>query len=179
MKKIHLNNYIRALVEIGNESGSLDQLIGDLEYVQKKIFENNSVAFFLNGTSAKLTEKKQALKTVFQDYISHRSYNFILLLVRENKLQYLNDILLAAKKNKLAQENIIEVSIESPVELQEIQKKRVEELIAKKTGKLVALNFKVTPTMIGGLRMRIEDTLFDGSVEGKIERLRKKIYALA
>ena len=43
------------------------------------------------------------------------------------------------------------------------------------TGGKVELETKVDPTLLGGIQVRLGDLLIDGSVRGRLERLRNRL----
>jgi F0F1-type ATP synthase delta subunit len=87
MRKVDFNKYSKALLETGKESGMLDQLIADLETVCEKINENIELKKLLASLQVTFTEKKEILKAIFQDFISEKTYNFIFVLIKNNKPQ--------------------------------------------------------------------------------------------
>jgi len=178
MKKNNLKNYVQALVESGRESESLDQLIADLEDVEKKISGNPSLKIFLGEASISISEKKQALRSIFQDYIGEKSYNFILLLIRNRNLGLLKSILAKSKKEKHLLENVLEIKVESSVEMLKEEQAKISELIEKKTGKKIILHTDINHELVGGLRIEISDLILDASLRGRLERLQQKISQL-
>jgi F-type H+-transporting ATPase subunit delta len=51
--------------------------------------------------------------------------------------------------------------------------KRLEQM----TGAKIELDTRVDPAILGGILVRIGDTLYDGSVRGRLERLRTRLAA--
>ena len=49
--------------------------------------------------------------------------------------------------------------------------------VAQMTGRTVDLRVEVDDTLIGGLTVRVGDTLYDASVRGRLERLRERLVA--
>jgi F-type H+-transporting ATPase subunit delta len=45
------------------------------------------------------------------------------------------------------------------------------------TGKKIELATTVDASILGGIQVRIRDTLYDGSVRGRLERLRARLAA--
>ena len=53
----------------------------------------------------------------------------------------------------------------------------LEQKVAKMTGRTVDLRVEVDESLIGGLTVRVGDTLYDASVRGRLERLRERLVA--
>ncbi len=63
------------------------------------------------------------------------------------------------------------VTIESSVELDEATRQRVVAGLARQYGADLVVDYQITPSLIGGLRIRVGNDVFDGSVQGRLERL--------
>jgi F-type H+-transporting ATPase subunit delta len=63
------------------------------------------------------------------------------------------------------------VTVESAVELDEMTRNRVIAGLVKQYGPDLVMTYQVNPTLIGGLRIRVGDDVFDGSVQGRLDRL--------
>lgn len=64
-----------------------------------------------------------------------------------------------------------EVTVESAVELDETTRQRVISGLINQYGPGLVANYKVTPALLGGLRIRVGDDVFDGSVQNRLDRL--------
>lgn len=64
-----------------------------------------------------------------------------------------------------------EVTVESAVEMDEATRQRVVAGLEKQYGTGLILQYKITPALLGGLRIRVGNDVFDGSVQGRLDRL--------
>ena len=64
-----------------------------------------------------------------------------------------------------------EVVIESATELDSASRERVTAGLAAKYGNDLSFSYKVTPELLGGLKVRVGNDVWDGSVKGRIDRL--------
>lgn len=64
-----------------------------------------------------------------------------------------------------------EVVIESATELDSASRDRVAAGLATKYGNDLSFSYKVTPELLGGLKVRVGNDVWDGSVQGRIDRL--------
>jgi F-type H+-transporting ATPase subunit delta len=55
--------------------------------------------------------------------------------------------------------------------------KALQQKVAGMTGRTVDLRVEVDESLIGGLTVRVGDTLYDASVRGRLERLRERLMA--
>lgn len=63
------------------------------------------------------------------------------------------------------------VVVESAVELDEPSRQRVASGLANQYGTGLAIEYRINPDLIGGLRLRVGNDVLDGSVKGRIDRL--------
>ena len=64
-----------------------------------------------------------------------------------------------------------EVTVESAVEMDEATRQRVVAGLENQYGSGLILQYKITPALLGGLRIRVGNDVFDGSVQGRLDRL--------
>ena len=72
-------------------------------------------------------------------------------------------------------EGILSAEVVSAVELDGEQQKRLAERLAVYTGKQIRLHARVDSTLRGGLVARVGDTVFDGSLDTHLKRLRRRL----
>jgi F-type H+-transporting ATPase subunit delta len=63
------------------------------------------------------------------------------------------------------------VTVESAVELDEATRQRIVAGLAKQYGPDLVAQYQVNPALLGGLRIRVGNDVFDGSVQGRLDRL--------
>jgi F-type H+-transporting ATPase subunit delta len=64
-----------------------------------------------------------------------------------------------------------EVTVESAVEVDPATRERVAAGLAKQYGPDLNIRYQITPALLGGLRIRVGNDVFDGSVKGRLDRL--------
>jgi F-type H+-transporting ATPase subunit delta len=63
------------------------------------------------------------------------------------------------------------VVIESAAELDQPSRDRVVSGLVAKYGNDLTFEYRVTPDLLGGLKIRVGNDVFDGSVKGRLDRL--------
>ena len=84
-------------------------------------------------------------------------------------------ILNSEKIGKNDKQNILEGTIYSVIELNEDQISRIEQVISKKLDKKVELKNEINSSLIGGVKVVINDMVFDGSITNRIESLKNSL----
>ena len=107
---------------------------------------------------------------------SEKIGNFLLILKRRNDLKLLNKILVEFEKEWLKVNNQVKGAITSATKLSEKTKDHVESIIKKVfKAEKVELEIKEDASLIGGLVLRIDDSLIDGSVKSKLAKLEREL----
>ena len=101
--------------------------------------------------------------------------NFLKLLCEENLLAELPGCVRAYRDRYNADHGIIEVTVVSAVPLNDISREKLLAKLQEMTGKTVRLTAKVDPSILGGLRLDLNGTRLDGTVQRRLERLRDSI----
>ena len=112
--------------------------------------------FGLCQTSGRFDETK--LRTVITSLISSAPRDYKAILAA---LQRLTRLELERR----------EVTVESAVALDDGTRQRVVAGLANQYGPDLVVQYKTTPELLGGLRIRVGNDVFDGSVQGRLIRL--------
>lgn len=171
------NRYAVALYQLAKEKNLLDQLEQELKVVEQVVAENPQFLTILKHPKIAKETKKALVKEIFQD-ASETVINTILLLIDRKREDLLLDIaeeyfLLANDARGIADANVYSVRA-----LTSDEEKALSDVFAKKVGK-TELRIKniVDSSLIGGIKMRIGNTIFDGSVKGKLERIERQLLS--
>jgi len=136
----------------------------------KEIFENPGIS---------KEHKKDLLKKIFTDKINEQIINLLCVLIenqRFNLLLAIQDCLLELI-NK--QKGILVAEIYSTQELDSLVVSKIVETLQHKTltqgVKEIKINQKIDTSLIGGLKVKINDLVYDGSIRGKLENLKRRL----
>jgi F-type H+-transporting ATPase subunit delta len=99
------------------------------------------------------------------------------LLVERGKIDRLPAV--AAEYHRLLnrERGVVQAVATSASPLTDTETAALEKKIAGMTGRTVDLRVEVDDSLIGGLTVRVGDTLYDASVRGRLERLRDRLVA--
>jgi F-type H+-transporting ATPase subunit delta len=112
--------------------------------------------FGLCQTDDRLDDAK--LRTVFQKVATAKPRDFRAILAALHRLTRLD----VERRT---------VTVESAAELPQPDQRRVMANLITQYGDNLIFNFTITPGLLGGLRIRVGNDLYDGSVQGRIDRL--------
>jgi len=97
--------------------------------------------------------------------------NFYNVLLRNNDLGLINKIIEKIEEIDKKERNIVEVKIDSANKLTQETQDKLRNLMGDKA----QIKERVNPRLIGGLKIQIDDLLIDGSIRGKLDKLKRKL----
>ena len=167
--------YAAALFNQAKAAGTLKETSADLAYVAKALVENPAMARMIGHPLATVERKKTVLSAAFSGAISPASLAFLSLLADKRR----TDLLAGAKQEfdelLRAHNNIVSATATTAVPLTAAQLAALEKALEARTGKDIELTTSVDPSLMGGILVRIGDTVLDGTVKGKLDRLREQL----
>ncbi len=101
--------------------------------------------------------------------------NLVLLLLRRNRLELVPRVAAEFKRLHDRRDGITPAIVTSAAPLDEAEVGEITDRLRQLTGGKVELEFRVDPSLLGGIVVRVGDKLLDGSVRGRLERLRSLV----
>jgi F-type H+-transporting ATPase subunit delta len=105
--------------------------------------------------------------------------NFIGVLQQRRRLEVLFEIYPAFRAIVMAQRGEVEGTAESPHPLDEAQMSSLTALAGRLSGKQVQLHAAIRPELLGGVRLRVGNVLYDGSLRAALDQLASKLSQAA
>lgn len=167
--------YARALFDLAEEKGVIDQVDQEFALVVDTVRENPELQSVMEDLVIPPEVKQDLVRKLFSDKVLQLVMNFLLLTIQKRREVYLPKIY--DEYSRLANEvrGIVEVEVLSAVPLADSTLKSLEASLATRLGKRVQCQAKVAPELIGGLVVRVGDEVLDGSVKTRLERMRERL----
>ncbi len=164
--------YAQALFELAVQANDLHRFEQELQLVADSLTKNPDLQKVLFQPQISAGNKKELLRSVFAGRLSAQMQNFVELLIDRRRQDFIVDIYHEFKKLADNERNILEARIKSAVALGDLQQKQLQSNLVKLTGKSIRLVAEVDPSLIGGVVVKIGDRVIDGSVAGRLAKLR-------
>lgn len=103
--------------------------------------------------------------------------NLLQLLLRRHRLEVLFDLQPAFRALVMQDRGQLDGVVETPLPLDEAQLADLQRLSEQLTRKQVALRVEVKPELIGGVRLRLGNVLYDGSVKSALDQLEQQLLS--
>jgi F-type H+-transporting ATPase subunit delta len=136
---------------------------------------NLDLTVFMDSPQVSEQEKKNLLKNVFGGKIEPVLLNFLLLLIDRNRIEYTREIGEEFGNLVEAEQGRIHAEVVTAVRLPDDLADRLQQKLAGLTGKIVVLDQKIDPGVIGGVRVAMGDKVLDGTVRTNLDLMRRKL----
>jgi len=166
--------YARSLFEVARDQDKLDAVREQLGAFSDALSETRDLQVFLFSPYFSTKEKEDGLERVVTD-ADPVIINFLKLLIEKHRMPVLfriraNYDALWEEENKL-----LPVHITSAVELDDAIVKQLGERISEQTDRKVDMSAEVDPDILGGIVVRVGNSILDASVRNRLEQLRRQV----
>lgn len=103
--------------------------------------------------------------------------NFIALLTKNDRIAHVHEVVDAYRTELQARQGIRQAEIVTARELGEQERNALLAGVIQLAGAKIQARFKLDKSILGGTIVRIGSTVYDGSVRGRLERLREELAA--
>lgn len=162
--------YSDVIFELAEETSRLDEVLSDLQAVGKVL--RAEPEFFSLLTSANLSEAEKAamIRRVFAGRVCPLVLDFLCVLVRRNRLTFLNGITGRYEDRYDSVRNRKRVVVTLAKEPSEAEVEKLKEEIRRAVQAEVKLTVKVDPEILGGIVIQKGDQRIDHSVRNILDR---------
>jgi F-type H+-transporting ATPase subunit delta len=166
--------YARALFEVASERDQLDVIREQLDQFANALDENRELQIFFFSPYFSTEEKTNALRRVVEG-AEQTFMSFLETLVERHRMPALFRI--RAQYERLWEEahKVLPVSVTSAVSLDDAVLKEIGERIGEQTGQQVELSAAADPEILGGIVVRVGNSILDASLRSRLEQLRKQL----
>ena len=168
--------YAKALVEIGQETGTLDALVSELGRAAEAYGASAELRHALENPLVPHPSKRAVVAEIAEQLqLGTVVKNTLQLLVDRRRMRILPGIAQLMKEMNDLRKGVLRAEVISAAPLSDDYYGKLHAHLESLTGKKVALDKKTDPSLIAGVVTRIGDTVYDGSL---LARLRDAHQAL-
>ncbi len=170
--------YAVALLNWSFENGCEHEVYDECSVLLNALDSNADFRNLIANTFAH-SSKSDILIIEFSKAFSPNLEPFIALLIKKQRISYLQNILLLFQLKYRQKIGLTRVSITSAQNLLPSGKLKIENYLTEQIGGKLEVNYSVEPSLIGGFIANIEGKLLDKSTKNELFQIRRKIMGLA
>ena len=156
--------YAESLYQLALEDHALEDYLADMKLVDTVLESNPEFEKFFSHVLVDDEAKCALLDKGFGTSVNHYVLNFLKLLVKKRRTRYIAPI----TKSFIKMSNK-HLGIEEGVIF------TIEEAISQKENKTITLRTVEDKTLIGGVKVQIENRVYDGSLKNKVSKLKTEL----
>lgn len=170
--------YGGSMYELAAEEQITDTVMEQMNEIRQLFRENPDYLKLLGEPSIPKAERTGMIETAFGNQAERYLVNFLKLLCERNILMEYAGCCEEFTRRYNADRGIAEAVVTSAVALSEEQMAALKARLEKMSGKTVSLIQKKDPTVLAGLRVELEGKQLDGTVQGRLSGISKKLNEL-
>ena len=172
-------SYAEALFQVARAEEMLDRVEEELTRLNKSLDSNAELREFLSTPQISSDGKKSALFQIFGGKISPITLHWMNMVVDQGRQRRLPVIIEAFLKLTEDARDKITAEVITSIPLSEDLSKRLEQELSKITKKRVFLKPMVDDSILGGVIVKIENKVIDGSVRHRLEEIKNEMIKTA
>ncbi|TWT39777.1 F0F1 ATP synthase subunit delta [Blastopirellula retiformator] len=171
--------YAKALYGAAEAAGSLDEIVAELASLVHDVLEHPALANAVISPRISHDERIVILDKAFTGRMNPTLLTFLKVLSNHNRLYCIREIQRAFRQLVGEKRGRVDVKVTSAQPLSEQSLQSVTARLQETLGKEVEVLATVNPALIGGLVIRVGDTVIDGSVANQLENIRRQTLEAA
>ena len=167
--------YAEAAFQIAERDGTVDAWLPQLDAVARAV-SDPGVARRLEDPQVPFETRLDAMRGIGGEMMPQLG-NLLALILRRRRIEVLPGIAREFRRLYNHRAGIVEATAISAAPLDDGELSALRSRLEQMTGGRVELDTRVDETLLGGVQVRLGDLLIDGSVRGRLERLRTRLAA--
>jgi F-type H+-transporting ATPase subunit delta len=166
--------YARSLFEVGREHNKLDVLREQLGQFADALNEHRELATFFFSPYFNTKEKEDGLERMVVD-ADESLVNFAKLLIENHRMPVIFRIRKEYERLWDEENRVLPVEITSAIELDQATTENLGRTIGEQAGRKIQLAAHVNPDILGGIVVRVGNSILDASIRTRLEQLRRHV----
>jgi F-type H+-transporting ATPase subunit delta len=166
--------YARALFQAAKDVDRLEPVAEDFAALAALLEDAPELRSFLRNPQIDPSEKAEVLAQVAAE-ADELVRNFLRLVAEKGRAGELAEIATELEALVAREQGRLNVELTTAVELTDEEARSIVETIERASGRTVEATRSVDPSLVGGVVLQIGTFLADGSVRGRLERLRREL----
>jgi len=165
--------YATALLELGVESGRLDSLVEEIANVAQAYDSSPELRAALADPLVPIAAKHGIVNDLAQRLgLGQSAKNVVTMLLDRRRIQAIVPIAHRLKEMADEKKGLLRAEVLTAMPLPEEYFTQLQQHLERVTGRRIALDRKLDPTLICGVVARVGDTVYDGSLLSRLRQIK-------
>jgi len=176
MFSVVLLKFAQALADVAGELKQEDQVLEELASFSALLGSHKELMETLTHPAIPFSAKRNIIQDLAKKIpLTQTVVNFILVLIERARLPQFQEVLEAYESVLDERHGILRADVFACEEVDKAVDQRLQKAVSTLTGKKVKINYHVDESLIGGLKLQIGSTIYDGSIGTQLEELRRRL----
>ena len=167
--------YAQALYQEAAAQGVTDAVDADVQILGETMDDSRELKLLFESPVISRDKKEAVLNRLFEGRVGELTTRFLALLVSKQREALVPDVVAAYRALRDEREGVVEAEVRTAQPLSSDEADRLKAGLEARVGKTVRMRIKMQPDLIGGLVVRVGDTVYDRSVRHQLEQLREQL----
>ncbi len=167
-----VKKYAQALYKVAVKENDINQISTRLHSIQSILKSVPALSQLLSTRRVQIKDKIIILKNILEDKISDIEMDLMVLLIENGHIMLFGEVIKHFDYLLDKDSEVIKVQIISSVKLSDDEVHQISTKIENKFQKKVDVNAETDASIIGGIKLRVGNTLIDGSVYNRLQKMR-------
>ncbi|HET8620707.1 MAG TPA: ATP synthase F1 subunit delta [Acidimicrobiales bacterium] len=167
--------YAEALFSVARAEGTLGEVEDELFRFSQTLQGSDELREALTDAAVPAARRQQIVEDLLGGRASSTTVALVSMVVGTGRARALPDIIERLVAMSAAEANKEVAEVRSAIPLTDDQRKRLAEALGEATGKQVEVKVVIDPTVLGGAVATVGDTVIDGSVRTRLDRLKNAL----
>jgi F-type H+-transporting ATPase subunit delta len=172
-----LGRYARAYADVAVKNKlNPEKTVAEFQQMAGVVNSSRELRNVLQNPAVSREQKLKLLDSIIQRIGATKMLrNFLAVLIDHGRIGNIGDLLEQFKQELDRRLGIAEAKVSSVRELSSAEKKSLEQQLVAITGMTVRATYSQDVTLLGGVLVRVGSTIYDGSVQGRLQRMRQEL----
>jgi F-type H+-transporting ATPase subunit delta len=171
--------YALALYEEARARSVADAVDADVRALGESLGQSRELKSALTSPVISRTRKEAIVRRLFAGRVHELVTNFLLLLIRKEREELAPAVVAAYNALVDEREGVVEARVRSARPLGVEQAETLRRRLESSTGRAIRLVLEVDPALLGGLVVRVGDTVRDASLRHQLDLLHDQFESRA
>jgi F-type H+-transporting ATPase subunit delta len=167
--------YAQALLGEAMDRGSVDAADADMAMIRRSLADSDELRRFFTSPIISRDKKASIVRALFGGRVSDLTLRFMLMMVDKQREHIFSEVSDAYARIRDEQLGIENVSARIARPMPDDEERELRESIERFVGKRVRLSTTLDSSLVGGVIVRVGDTLYDGSISNQLRSLRERL----
>ncbi len=169
------SRYANALLLIAIQENDNEGYRQEIKELVNSFEQSEELLAVLKSSFITKKEKKDLLNEILKDEKYPKIRDFINVIIDNSRENFLIEFLQEFIRVSNTHDNISEGIIYSTKKLTKDEIEKVIDAVGSKLNRKINLRNRLDPSLIGGIKVVIDDHVFDGSIKNKLKNLKSQL----